>query len=152
MRVARRPGSLDFVKNNIYFHTLGRRAPLKGLLKYSRRCNVSTAWFSWCAEIYVEDFWLPAGAGTDFLLATGAQNMTQGLFCMCDGPLLSSQVSRPQNPPRRMALINGGAALLDRKDMGGPPHVTSICSHQPRCSKNIQRFGPGYPSLPSISL
>lgn len=66
---------------------------------------------------------MSGGAGSHFLLAAGAQNLNQGPFCMCDGPLLSSQVSRPQNPPRRMALINGGAALLDRKDMGGPPHV-----------------------------
>lgn len=66
---------------------------------------------------------MSGGAGSHFLLAAGAQNMNQGPFCMCDGPLLSSQVSRPQNPPRRMALINSGAALLDRKDMGGPPHV-----------------------------
>lgn len=106
----RRPGSLDFEKNTFIFAP-GRRAPLKGLLKYS-------CWFSWCGG-----FWVSGGAGSHFLLAAGAQNLNQGPFCMCDGPLLSSQVSRPQNPPRRMALINGGAALLDRKDMGGPPHV-----------------------------
>lgn len=76
----RRPGSLDFVKNNIYFHTLGRRAPLKGLLKYSHRCNVSTARFSWCAEIYVDDFRVSTGAGSDFFIGHWCSKHDSGRF------------------------------------------------------------------------
>lgn len=105
----RRPGNLDFEKNNIYFRTRATSA-FEGTIEIFT--PVFMVWrISRCQH---------GGAGSHFLLAAGAQNMNRAVLHVRRP---SSQVSRPQNPPRRMALINGGAALMDRKDMGGPPHV-----------------------------
>ncbi len=49
-------------------------------LKYPRLHNVSTAQFSWCGETYVEDFWVSAGAGSDFYWALVHKTWIRGHF------------------------------------------------------------------------